>query len=123
MKNLCVLICLLCTGASSAFASSPGMTLDFTWIGTTLCAPRPSSPEFQVENVPAGTTRLRFALVGPTGRELGGADVELPARGAVPKGAVSYRPPCVGGIYTWTVDAIDAGGKLLASASLSRPFY
>lgn len=123
MKKACVLICLLWAGASPAWANSPVMTLDFTWIGTTLCAPRPSSPEFQVDNVPSGTARLRFALMGPSGRELGGADVQLPARGAIPKGAVSYRSPCVGGIYTWTVEAIDAQGKLLASASLARPFY
>lgn len=123
MKTLSVLACLLCGGASSALAHSPDMTLDFTWIGTALCAPRPSSPEFQVENVPAGTTHLRFMLIGPSGRELGGADVSLPVRGTVPRGAVSFRSPCVGGMYTWTVEAIDADGKPLASAKLTRPFY
>lgn len=123
MRKFWVPLCLFWASVSAAFASAPVMTLDFTWIGTTLCAPRPSSPEFQVGNVPVGTTRLRFALVGPSGRELGGADVPLPVRGAVPKGAVFYRSPCVGGVYTWTVEAIDAEGKLLASASLGRPFY
>ncbi|WP_296580692.1 hypothetical protein [Xanthobacter sp.] len=123
MKKAFVLACLISACVPSAWASAADMTLDFTWLGTTLCAPRPSSPEFQVDNVPAGTTKLRFALMGPTGRELGGADVQLPARGAIPKGAVTYRSPCVGGIYTWTVEAIDADGKRLGSASLARPFY
>lgn len=123
MKKSYVLACLFSAGISSAWASAADMTLDFTWLGTTLCAPRPNSPEFQVDNVPAGTAKLRFALVGPSGRELGGADVQLPARGAVPRGAVSYRSPCVGGIYTWTVEALDAEGKRLASTSLARPFY
>ncbi|MFG1344908.1 hypothetical protein V5F59_08435 [Xanthobacter autotrophicus DSM 431] len=99
------------------------MTLDFTWIGTKLCTPKPSSPEFLLENVPAGTTKLRFALVNQAGRELGGADVPLPVRGTVPRGAVSFRPPCVGGMYTWNVDALDAEGRLLATAKLTRPFY
>lgn len=123
MKTLSVLACLLCGGASSATANSPGMTLDFTWIGTTLCAPRPSSPAFQVENVPAGTAQLRFVLISPNGRELGGADVPVPARGAVPRGALTFRSPCVGGMYTWTVEAMDADGKALARATLTRPFY
>ncbi len=123
MKKTYALACLISAGISSAAASAPDMTLDFTWLGTTMCVPRPNSPEFQLGNVPAGTARLRFALLGPSGRELGGADVQLPTQGAVPRGAVSYRSPCVGGIYTWTVEALDADGKRLATASLARPFY
>lgn len=123
MKIISVLACLLCGGASSALAYSPGMTLDFTWIGLVLCTPRPSSPEFQVENAPAGTAQLRFALTSPSGRELGGSDVHLPARGTVPRGAVAFQSPCVGGMYTWTVEAMDADGKPLARATLTRPFY
>lgn len=123
MKILSVLIFLLCGGASTAFALSPDMTLDFSWIGTALCTPRPNSPEFHVDNVPAGTTQLRFMLISPNGRELGGADVPLPVRGLVSQGAVSFRSPCVGGMYTWTVEAMDAEGKLLGAAKLTRPFY
>lgn len=123
MKYLILLICCLCAGTSASLAHSSDMTLDFTWIGSVLCAPRPSSPEFQVENVPNGTAQLRFVLVSPNGRELGGADVQLPARGTVPRGAVTFRSPCVGGMYTWTVDAIDAEGKALGRATLTRPFY
>ena len=123
MKNLSVLICLLLGSASSALAHAPDMTLDFTWLGTTLCAPSPSSPEFQVENIPAGTSQLRFVLTNPEGQEIGGATVPLPMHGMVPQGAVSFQSPCVGGTYTWTVEAMDATGKPLASAKLMRPFY
>lgn len=123
MKILSVLACLLCGGASAAFARSPDMTLDFTWIGSTLCTPRPSSPEFQLDNVPVGTARLRFVLISPSGRELGGGDLPLPVRGTVPRGAVSFRSPCIEGMYTWTVEAIDVQGKPLARAVLTRPFY
>ncbi|MDQ0504129.1 hypothetical protein [Xanthobacter agilis] len=123
MKILGVLICLLCGGASSAFALSPDMTLDFTWIGTALCAPTPGSPEFQVENMPARTAVLRFVLIGPNGAELGGADVPRPVHGTVPRGTISFRAPCVGGMYTWTVEAVDAQGKPLGKAKLTRPFY
>lgn len=123
MKILSVLVCLLCGGASSVLANSPDMTLDFTWIGSALCAPRPSSPEFLVENAPAGTAQLRFVLTSPSGRELGGSDVDLPARGTIPRGAVTFRSPCVSGMYTWTVEAIDANGQPLARAALTRPFH
>ncbi|MEP9348601.1 hypothetical protein [Xanthobacter sp. KR7-225] len=123
MKTLIVVVCLLCGSASTTVALSSDMTLDFTWLGTTLCAPTPYSPEFQVENMPAGTSQLRFVLSSPSGRELGGADISPPPRGTIPRGAVTFRSPCVGGMYTWTVQAIDAAGKPLASAKLTRPFY
>lgn len=123
MKNLSVLLCLLLGGTSSAFAHAPDMTLDFTWIGMALCAASPGSPEFQVENMPAGTTRLRFMLTSPQGREIAAAEVPAPVRGMVPRGAVPFHSPCDGGMYTWTVEAMDATGKFLASAKLTRPFY
>ena len=128
MKIVRLLTCLFCASAGSTFAGSAlaraaDMTLDFTWIGTPLCAANASSPEFEVQNVPEGTARLRFTLIGPTGGALGGSDVQLPARGPVPKGAVAYRAPCLGGIYTWMVEALRPDGVPLASARLARPFY
>ncbi len=123
MKIASALVCFLCACPSSAFALSEDMTLDFTWIGTSLCASQSSSPRFQVENMPSGTTQLRFVLTNTDGSELGGADVPAPLLGLIPRGAVSFRSPCVGGMYTWTVDAMDAKGRALASARLTRPFY
>ncbi|QRG06035.1 hypothetical protein EZH22_24045 [Xanthobacter dioxanivorans] len=123
MKTFVAVLCIFGCSIASAWATPRDMTVDFSWIGSTLCAPRPISPEFRVGDVPAGTHSLRFALIAPTGRELGGSDVVLPANGTVPKGTVQFRPPCVGGMYTWTVDAIDVDGKTLASARLTRPFY
>ena len=123
MKTLSLLVCLNCGGASASFARAAEMTLDDTWLGTVLCAPLPKSPEFQVGNVPAGTTQLRFVLLSPSGRDLGGAALPLPANGTVPTGAVAFRPPCLGGMYTWAVEAVDVNGKTLANAKLTRPFY
>jgi len=123
MKKLSLALCIFCSSVTAAFAEAPNMTLDFTWIGTDMCTPLPRSPEFQVDHAPAGTERLRFVLINPTGRELGRAEVPLPARGSIPKGAIAYASPCVGGMYTWTVDALGTGGEVLASAKLTRPFY
>ena len=123
MKKLSLVLCVLCGSVTAALAASPDMTLDFTWIGTDLCTPLPRSPKFQVENTPVGTHRLQFVLTSPDGRELGRADVALPPKGNIPKGAIGYSSPCVGGMYTWTVNALGADGKLLASAQLTRPFH
>ncbi|MEP9352191.1 hypothetical protein ABLE93_01190 [Xanthobacter sp. KR7-65] len=123
MKTLGAATCILWAGITCAQALTPDMTVDFSWIGTRLCSPTPVSPEFLVQHAPEGTHRLRFALTNSAGRELGGAEVALPAGGAIAKGTVSFRPPCVGGMYTWTVDALDAGGKVLGSAKLTRPFF
>lgn len=123
MKILIALLCIFGCGVTSAFALARDMTIDFSWTESRLCSPLPSSPAFTVEHAPPGTQSLKFALTGPTGRDLGGANVALPANGAIPKGTVSFRSPCVGGMYTWTVEALDAGGNTLALATLARPFY
>lgn len=123
MKKLSVVICIFMSGLTSAFALTPEMTLDFSWVGTRLCEPTPYSPEFVVANAPPGTQRLRFVLTNAAGRDLGGAEVAVPVTGPILKGAVTFRSPCVGGMYTWTVDALDAQGKPLASAKLTRPFF
>lgn len=123
MKTLILLVCVLCASGSHSLARAADMTLDFTWLGTQLCSPLPKSPEFQVGNVPAGTTQLRFVLLSPSGRDLGGAALPLPANGTVPIGAVAFRSPCLGGMYTWAVEAVSADGKTLGNAKLTRPFY
>lgn len=123
MKKLSLVLCVLCGSVTAALAASPDMTLDFTWIGTDLCTPLPRSPEFQVENAPEGTHRLQFVLTSPDGRELARTAIALPPKGNIPKGAITYSSPCVGGMYTWTVNALGADGKFLASAQLTRPFH
>jgi len=123
MKKLSLVLCVLCGSVTAALAASPDMTLDFTWIGTDLCTPFPRSPAFQVENAPDGTRQLQFVLTSPNGRELGRAVIALPPKGNVPKGAIAYASPCIGGMYTWTVNALGADEKLLASAQLTRPFH
>jgi len=111
------------TFAGSARAQAADMTLDFTWIGMPLCAAKANSPEFELQNVPQGTARLRFTLIGPAGGALVESDVTLPARGLVPRGTIAYQAPCVGGVYTWMVEALAENGARLASARLARPFY
>ena len=128
MRIVRLLACLFCAIAGPILtgpvhARAADLTMDFTWIGTPLCAANAGSPEFEVQNVPTGAARLRFTLISPDGSALGAGDVQVPPRGFVPRGAVPYPAPCVGGVYTWVVEALAADGARLASARLARPFY
>eukprot|EP01031_Cornospumella_fuschlensis_P015651 gene15651-19128_t len=99
------------------------MILDFSWIGLPLCGAKGISPEFVVDSVPAEAKSLLFTLLDPDGKALTSSLLPMPERGIIPKGAISFQPPCRAGVYSWKVDAQDAGGKPLATAILARPFY
>jgi len=112
-------------GAVAAGPSHAGreMILDFSWIGLPLCGAKGISPEFVVDSVPAETRSLLFTLLDPDGKALTSSVMPMPERGIIPKGAISFQPPCRAGVYSWKVEARDAGGKPLATAILARPFY
>jgi phosphatidylethanolamine-binding protein (PEBP) family uncharacterized protein len=109
---------LVSTGASA-------MSLSFSWSGVPHCSHH--APAFRLSGVPAGTARLAFRLI----------DLDLPPfphgggtiayqGGNVPAGSFSYIGPCPppghAHRYQWTVRALDAGGRTLATASAMRPF-
>ncbi len=101
------------------------MGLNFSWAGVTSCGSSP--PAFALSGVPHGTARLDFNMVDlnvPTYQH-GGGSVAYRGNNKIQAGSFSYTGPCPPSgqhIYRFTVQALDASGKVLASASASRPF-
>jgi hypothetical protein len=92
-----------------------------------LVAPLIVVMTFRISAAPKGTTQLRFQMVDLNAPAYphGGSTVAYRG-GAVARGAISYTGPCPPGgskhTYRWTVEALDAGGKVLGTASASGAF-
>ncbi len=102
------------------------MSLSFSWTGVARCSSIP--PAFTLSAVPPGTRQLTFNMVDlnlPSYPHGGGT---IPYQGAsqIAAGSFSYRGPCPPErqrhTYRWSVKAVDAGGKTLATASATSPF-
>ncbi|MBW0003343.1 MAG: phospholipid-binding protein [Hyphomicrobiales bacterium] len=102
--------------------NAEAFSVSFRWCG--------ASPEFQLRDVPKGTATLDFHmqdLMVPTYPHGGG---KVPYRGeaSIPCGTLqgSYRgpspPPPQIHTYRWTVKALDASGKPLATAASEQKF-
>ena len=121
------LMAMVVTVSSAALVSSgaSAMSLSFSWAGVPHCSHH--SPAFALSGVPAGTSRLAFRLVDLDFRPFphGGGTIAYQG-GRVAAGAFSYIGPCPPPghrhTYRWTVQALDAGGRPLASASTARPY-
>lgn len=110
--------------ASPSWAQAP-LTVDFSWAGTAACGTKP--PAFKIGGVPAGTKRLRFAMkdLDKPGFDHGGGTIDYAGSGDVPSGAFFYTGPCPPGgshRYEWTVQALDAAGRVLAAGRATKPF-
>lgn len=107
--------------ASPAFA----MSVSFSWKGIAACSG--PSPAFSISGAPAGTANLRFAMRDYDAPDFnhGGGTVPF-AGGKVAQGAISYRGPCPPGgqthRYIWTIEALDASGRVLATATSQGSF-
>jgi len=121
MKSCCLSVCI---AAAMTLVSSgaEAFSVSFRWCG--------ASPEFNLRDVPKGTTTLDFHmqdLLVPSYPHGGGS---IPYRGeaSIPCGAFSgtYRgpapPPPQIHTYRWTVKALDASGKPLATATSEQKF-
>ena len=121
-----VALFLAVVGASASLAQAPGFRVDFSWEGTGACFD-PKSPAFTVSGVPAGTTRLTFAmrdLDAPTYPH-GGGTIAYTGQPEVARGAFAYRGPCPPAgqhTYEWTVEAQDGTGKTMATATVAKKF-
>ena len=124
MKSILIgtaLALIACAAASPASA----MSASFSWKGIAACSG--PSPAFAVSGAPAGTTNLRFAMRDFDAPDFnhGGGTVAF-AGGKVAQGAISYRGPCPPGgqthRYVWTIEALDASGKVLATATAQGSF-
>jgi hypothetical protein len=106
-------------GQANAFSAS------FSWRGIPACSS--VSPAFRLSGVPKGTKRLRFHMtdLNVPNYPHGGSTVAY-SGGTVGRGAIGYTGPCPPGgqrhRYRWTVQALDASGKVLGRASATRTF-
>jgi len=97
----------------------------FSWAGIPAC--EEISPAFELAGVPAGTKRLSFNMTDlevPTFHH-GGSAIAYDGD-TVKRGAIRYVGPCPPGgqhhRYRWTVQALDASGKVLGTASATATF-
>lgn len=130
MRKTILASLVLFVGAFST-AEAASVSLSFTWGKTPSCTTgNPSvipSPAFRVGGVPKGTKSLRFLMTDLDARGYyhGGGTAPYAGKASVPAGAFRYKGPCPPNgshTYRWSVEALDAGGKLLATGSASRKF-
>lgn len=119
MRGLFILAILL-GGATSASAE---MSMSFDWGPTKKCDTK--SPPISVKNAPEGTAKLQFSMTDlnvPSYRH-GGGTVDYAK--SIPYGAFRYKGPCPPSgkhKYRFTVKALDAKKKTLATATATRSF-
>jgi phosphatidylethanolamine-binding protein (PEBP) family uncharacterized protein len=108
--------------ADLAFA----MSLDFSWAGVAGCASKP--PAFRLSDVPSGTSQLAFNMVDldlPSFPH-GGGTIDYHGGDKLAAGSFTYQGPCPPKgqrhNYRWTVKALDAAGKTLATTSAAKQF-
>ena len=112
------------------FATIPtlasAISLKFSWIGYAPCGS--SSPAFELSDVPVGTAKLLFHMVDQNVPNFphGGGAVSFGGNNRVPAGASPFTGPCPPSgeqhSYQWTVQAQDAGGKIIATARAVAKF-
>jgi len=102
------------------------MSLSFSWTDVARCSSTP--PAFTLSDVPAGTRQLAFNMVDLNlpSYPHGGGTVSYQGGNQIAAGSFSYRGPCPPAgqrhNYRWTVRALDAQGKTLATASAASRF-
>ena len=119
-----LLLMLVCDGRP--YAQVPGFSVDVTWARSKACFD-PQSPPFTLNGIPAGTRKLRFTMTDLDAPNFvhGGGAIVYGGQRSIPQGAFSYRGPCPPSgqhRYRWTVDAEDAAGHTLATATITRKF-
>lgn len=106
-------------------AAAQAMSLSFSWGPTKACFDR-NSPPIRLRGVPKGTKKIRFYmkdLDAPHFRH-GGGVVKYTGRNVFPYGSFRYKGPCPPSRHRYriTAQALDARGKVLATASAVRNF-
>jgi hypothetical protein len=115
-------VAILAFGYPGAAAA---MSASFSWNGIAACSG--PSPAFTVSGAPQGTVNLRFGMRDQNVPDYnhGGGTVAF-SGGKVAQGAISYRGPCPPGgethLYVWTIEALDAAGKVLAATTAQGRF-
>jgi phosphatidylethanolamine-binding protein (PEBP) family uncharacterized protein len=111
--------------AGSLTAAHAEMAVSFEWGPTKKCFDS-KSPPIQIGGVPEGTRELAINMVDldALGFNHGGGKVSYSGQKSLPYGAFQYRGPCPPSRHTYefTVKALDAKGKTLATAKARKPF-
>ncbi len=127
MRIPAMVVFLAALSLAPAAHAADAFSIAFTWEGTGKCF-EPQSPPFTLSHVPQGTKTLRFTMVDLdfTAFHHGGGETAYAGKDEIPRGAVAgdYRGPCPPSQhhYEWTVEALDAGGKVLGEAKAMKPF-
>ena len=105
--------------------SASALGLSFDWGPTAKCFD-PKSPPIALSGVPQGTKTLRLKMVdlnAPTFKH-GGGEVAYSGQKSLAYGAFRYKGPCPPEphIYRIIVKALDASGKVLATAQAQKRF-
>ncbi len=119
------LLAIIALTATTVSGRAETFTASFSWDGIAAC--EKISPAFELAGVPEGTKRLRFNMTDldvPTFHH-GGSVVAYQGNG-VKRGAIRYIGPCPPGgqrhRYRWTVEALDAAGKAVATTIATATF-
>ncbi len=121
-----VIMSVLWTAAAPSLAAD--FAIDFNWDGIERCSSTP--PEITVSDVPDGTATFDVKMVDLdfTGYNHGGGTAPNTGDGSIVEGdydTSNYRGPCPPGTthtYEFTVQALDAGGASLATATAKADF-
>jgi phosphatidylethanolamine-binding protein (PEBP) family uncharacterized protein len=107
-------------------SSALAMSVKFSWTGYQQCST--SSPAFIISDVPAGTVHLAFKMVDKNlpSYPHGGGTIAYDGNRQIPAGAFLYQGPCPPPgqqhTYEWTVQALAANGKIIASSTTAEDF-
>lgn len=116
---------------SAGAGAAHGLTLKASWGSAAGCGGQ--SPAFTLGAVPKGTSKFDFKMVDlnlPSYAH-GGGSVAFSGKASFAAGEIfgafsSYRGPCPPPgethRYEWTVQALDAAGKVLGTAKAVIPF-
>jgi len=105
--------------------SAHAMSLSFSWGPTKACFDG-KSPPMKLGGVPRGTKKLDIRMVdlNMPSYPHGGGRIAYKGKKNLPYGAFRYKGPCPPSPHTYqfTAKALDANGKVLATAKARKRF-
>jgi hypothetical protein len=115
-----IALSLLCLAISTP-ALANEISIDFSWHGVPACQTLSRSPRITIRGFPKDAKKVLLILTQGKA-ERGGQEVDLPASGELPEGAITTFGPCNPGIYRWTAIFKSASGETIAEARVEKPF-
>jgi phosphatidylethanolamine-binding protein (PEBP) family uncharacterized protein len=125
MSSVPLIPAVLGLAVIAAPARADAFSARFSWAGIPAC--EKISPAFQLAGVPAGSKRLRFEMkdLNVPGFHHGGSTIAYDGD-TVKQGVIRYIGPCPPNgerhRYRWTIEALDASGKVLRTATAEATF-